>query len=955
MSRIVPFQPTNSNIPLTPNFTPVQSSTGFAQGDMVFYNNGDYQTFTSQVSTASFPVTLSQPLRSGAVGGTGGVLTSNLTSSTPSGGNSVGRNVAVLSNGNIVVASAGTSNNPFFTIYNTSFAEVVSRVTLPTTFVVANNTVGVTALTGGGFVIYFTNGSSYFTYAVYTNTGTVTKALAQDTGVTATNTTVPFAVAALSGGGFVAAANASGATMGWMIFNAAGTKTFTTASIGGVYSNTVIPVIVANNNDTFFIMWLSTTSTLTWYQRNASNTALANNTIAMGGSITASGCYSATLLGDGTTIAIGYPTSSTGLAFRLYNSSTYSMGGATSYTVGEITTSAVAIQQMYLYKVTNGDIFVAYCAGTNPANNSYFTFLNSSLQPLSAPSATNATLVLKPFTGLGTNAAPFISANAAGVEISGVLYLFYSNTTALGTTGFMKYEAISTSTYSLVNNTSVSVSGGNTTLTVGSTVPNTFTPGATSYYTSSNSTVVFNTAAITVSSPTSINSGSTIGYNYDACTLTDGNFVIAYINHTTSNAVAQVYNPSGTLVATVTIGSTTLTSNSRGVIKVKPLASGKFVVVYGATTTSIASAVVSAAYSVTATATLSGVDINVSSVWWTSNYMGAGSLSNDRYIVMGNTGSQITWAVYSNTATLLASGTNANNWQPYCAAGLPGGGFVIFAGDSGGGGSFIYYTELSTNTFASLSAASGYGNAGNASSGNATQTQMLSNAKGQVFVYASVNQAANTSLGIYRVTLLTTAPSLGIDISMTDPAGSSVGANPFIGCELANGSFINITASITGTASVVRYNNSYSSASAASGAYLSTTNIATNSAFPCILTPLAGNKAVFVSAVDTATLRFNIITLTDTYTATFAANSAVSNTVTISSATYAFAGVAANAATAGGVGMIQTNGMAQLNSNYSASVPATAFTARTNSIPGVNGTINGRNMMLYGSGITGTT
>lgn len=954
MSRIVPFQPTNSNIPLTPNFTPVTSSTGFAQGDMVFYNNGDYQTFTSQVSTASFPVTLSQPLRSGAVGGTGGVLTSNLTSSTPSGGNSVGRNVAVLSNGNIVVASAGAGNNPFFTIYDTSFAVVVSRVTLPTTFSIGTNNVGVTALTGGGFVIYFTNGTSYFTYAVYTNTGTVTKALAQDTGVTTTNTTVPFAVAALSGGGFVAAANASGNTMGWMIFNAAGTKTFTTATIGSVYSNAVVPVIVTNNNDTFFIMWLSTTSTLTWYQRNASNTALANNTIAMGGSITAPGCYSATLLGDGTTIAIGYPTSSTGLAFRLYNSSTYSMGNATSYTVGEITTSAVPIQQMYLYKVTNGDIFVAYCAGTGSANNSYFTFLNSSLQPLSAPSATNATLVLKPFTGLGTNTAPFISANAAGVEISGVLYLFYSNTTALGTTGFMKYEAISTSTYSLVNNTSVSVSGGNTTLTVGSTVPNTFTPGTTSYYTSSNSTVVSNTAAITVSSPASITS-STIAYNYDACTLTDGNFVVAYINHDTSNAIAQVYNPSGTLVATVTIGSTTLSTSSRGVIKVKPLASGKFVVVYGDTTTTITSAVVSAAYSVTATATLSGVSLNTSSVWWTSNYMGAGALSNDRYIVMGNTGSQITWAVYSNTATLLASGTNANNWQPYCAAGLPGGGFVIFAGDSGGGGSFIYYTELSTNTFASLSAASGYGNVGNASSSNATQTQMLSNAKGQVFVYASVNQAAGASLAIYRVTLLTTAPSLGVDISMTDPAGSSAGANPFIGCELANGSFINITASISGTASVVRYNNSYGATSAASGAYLSTTNIATNSSFPCILTPLAGNKAVFVSAISTNSLRFNIITLTDTYTATIVANSTISSTVTISSSTYAFAGVAANAATAGGVGTIQTNGMAQLNSNYSASVPATAFTARTNSIPGVNGTINGRNMMLYGSGITGTT
>lgn len=954
MSRIVPFQPTNSNIPLTPNFTPVTSSTGFAQGDMVFYNNGDYQTFTPQVSTASFPITLSQPVRAGAVGGTGGVLTSNLTSSTPSGGNSMARNVAVLSNGNIVVASAGTGNNPFFTIYDTSFAVVVSRVTLPASFSMTTNNVGVTALTGGGFVIHFVNASQYFTYAVYTNTGTVTKALAQDSTVTTGSAVYPFTVTALSGGGFVAAAATSTTQMGWMIFNAAGTRTGSTNVISAVYDNSTVPVIVANNNDTFFIIWLSSTSTLTWYQRNASNTALSNSTIATGGSVTQTGSYSATLLGDGTTIAIGNWNGS-GLSFRLYNSSTYSMGSATSYSTPQIVTAAQNVQQMYMYRVTSGDICVVFSTSTRV--NGTFTFLNSSLQPLSVPGAVASSIVYKPMTSFGAASgnSPYIASCMAGLEISGVLYLFFSTVNALGTTGFMKYEAISTSTYSLVNNSSVSVSGGSTTLTVGSTVPNTFTPASTSYYTSSNSTVVSSTTNITAGARVTVTS-STHAYNYDTCTLTDGNFVVAYINHDTSNVIAQVYNSSGTLVTTVTVGTTALSTSSRGAIKVKPLASGKFVVVYGATTTSIASAVVSAAYSVTATATLSGVDINASSVWWTSNFMGAGSLSNDRYIVMGNTGSQISWAVYSNTATLLASGTNSNNWQPYCAAGLPGGGFVIFAGDSGGGGNLIYYTELSTNTFANLTAATGFGSSGSASSSGATQTQMLSNAKGQIFFYPSVCQGGSISTNIRRATLVTTAPSIEQDINFGDPGGANPNNLPFIGCELANGSYLTVTLGVgaSGT-STISYNNPYGGTSANTGTYITTTNVNCGNNFLALLTPLAGNRAAFVAASATNNLYLSIITVTDNYTATIVANSTVSSAVTITSGTYAFAGVAANAATAGGVGTIQTNGMAQLNSNYSASVPGTAFTARSSSLPSINGTINGRNMVLYGSGITGTT
>jgi hypothetical protein len=61
---------------------------------------------------------------------------------------------------------------------------------------------------------------------------------------------------------------------------------------------------------------------------------------------------------------------------------------------------------------------------------------------------------------------------------------------------------------------------------------------------------------------------------------------------------------------------------------------------------------------------------------------------------------------------------------------------------------------------------------------------------------------------------------------------------------------------------------------------------------------------------------------------------------------FAFQGVALTAAASGSTGLVQTSGIATLNSNYSASTPATFFDSRNPITAGTSGTIIGRTVIM---------
>lgn len=922
MSRVPPFQPTSSNIATTPNFSVVPTSTGMAQGDMVFWKSGDYQTFSSQVSTATFPLAFDAPIMSGVTGGIGGTINSNMTTTAPSGGNSGGRNVATLSNGNIVVASASTSGIGYFTIYDTTFATVVSRVNLPGTQTASSNTVGVAALTGGGFVIYFTNGSGQFCYAVYTNTGTVTTALSSNTTASVGNTANPFAVVGLSGGGFVAVGG--GTTMFYMIFNATGGQTFSNASAGSGTTAATVPIVVANNNNTFFMMWNQSSSAYAWSHISSTNSTLGSGTIACTSVGQASSC-TATVLGNGTTIVVAYAAnSSESVGIRQYNSTTYSMGAQTAYSTPSTGQSVLSV---YAKTLSSGNVFLCIAQPFV----TFYTMFNSSMTPILASGTTTAAPAFRSLSPKYSNQGsiqPYISSCMFGMEIGTSLYLFYSTQRAFGD-GNQMYEAIDLTAYNPVSPLTASISAGTVTAAVGAYVTSSLTPISVSYYPAATTGYSVGTASISGGAANLVN-GSFNPQSFDVCTLTNGNFVIVYRNDNSPYEVsAKVYGPTGSVITTVTIAASSTSTGMYNSVKVAALASGKFVVSYYDSSNSAICAIVSASYAVTSTVAISNVDYASST---TTNKCALGSMSNDRFVFAWNTSSGYYYAnVYDSNGSLLHAVTTTTGDLVNDVGGMPGGGYVILCNNN-----MYYYQETAANTFTLLGSTS--------VSFNNPLSRMNITSKGQVVVYLPYTQwGGGVAMVVNRYSLVNRAGSaLLADISSSNTPSSQT---PYIGAELQNGTFALVSTTASNSSVTARGTGATIGATVVAGG----TNMA-------LIRPLQNDSFVMVCrSAPNSYLTYAVVYTGYNLTSLITAGVTQSSSVSLLSSTYRFAGVAANTVAANGVGVVQTNGAAKLNSNYSTAVAGQTFSARDNTSPGVNGTINGRNMVLYGIGITGTT
>lgn len=911
MSRIPPFQPTSSNIAITPNFTAVPTSTGLAQGDMVFWKTGDYQTFTPQSATATFPVSVSLPIMSGVTGGTGGRTNSNLTTTTPSGGNSRGRNVALLSNGNLVVAGMATGGQAYFTIYDSTFTVVVSRVTLSGTSA-TYNTVGVAALTGGGFVIYYTTSIGNFAYAVYTNTGTVTKALANIATATISTSNNMSAVG-LSGGGFVIVGTTTAPNTCYFIFNASGTLTFSSTSLGAASNaSEMAPIVVANSNDTFFVLRQQSSTLIAYNHISSANTSLASGTFT----ITSTGFYSnftATVLNNGTSIVVMYADATSGVwIYRTYNSSTYVMGGANTYT----SPSPAAPVSMYAKTLASGNVFVCI----SHVDTTWYSVFNSSMVPLISSTTTAASPVYKTlspkYTTTGFQGA-FINNCMFGYETGGLLYTFYSNAYAFGD-GFTMYDNIDLTLYNQNPNLSYVASAGTLSSTVSSYDPATLTPVSVSYY-SAAATATSVTNSSSFSSLTNIDASS----NFDVCTLTNGNFVIAY-RPSSGIVYARVYSASGTFLNAITVAGSSY--NGFNTVRITSLASGKFVVLYHDTSSSIVCAVYSSSYTFVNSVQITG--LNTPGATYNSD-TAIGTLSNDRFAVGWNsTGTNYyNVTVYDSNCASLATIATATALEVSDISGMPGGGFAIAFPNN-----LYFYSEITANTF-TLTSTNGLTVSGYLPRMNVTP-------KGQIVVYASQGNGT----GPYaRRCYLTDRANNSLTTDILDTVLNN-GFTPGPACELSNGSFAYIgqNGANTITATV-----NYTTTNISSDSFASQTN--------AIIRPLQNNTAVLLYSSGGGLMKFGILNAAGSYSAAIVPGVTPSQSVVLTSATYGFVGVAANTAAANGVGIVQTNGMAKLNNTYSASVPSTLFTARSGSNPGVSGTISGRNMVLYGSAITGTT
>lgn len=951
MSRNSTYTSAASSTSFAPEFIPVTTTTGFNQGDLIFQNNGDFQQLTRQVSSASFPNNISNPILSGALGGIGGSLGYPMSSSstTTSGGSSL-RNVALLTNGNFVTVSANGSGHAYFTIYDSSFNIVVSRTTLPTTFI--SSYVGVASLTGGGFVIYFTeNVNNYFAYAIYSNTGTVVSALAAVNSLgasyTTSNASTYWNVVALSNGGFVAATVNASVSVPYLIFNSSGTRTYNAIFGMAAATTTDYPMLAAGSSGSFAVIYKASGSSANqWYLISSTNTTLNSGTITQSNSLQVP--YSAATLSDGINVVFFYGVDNSGnYAYRFLNTSTYVLGSATSISILSNTSSS-NIASIAVRSLSTGGFITFWqtsptsISGSISVTGLYYSVFNSSGTPMGSSTQTATAPVFRHLSQISP-VQGYINLSLSTIELGGNLYVFFqpfAGSNASGVTSYTNYIPISLTNYSPI--TSLGYTGGTfgaVTSATGTVALSGSTPTKAAYFPLSNSVTQLTATSATATTPTRVAAHTST--NFDVCTLTNGNFVIAYRNDSTYAISASVYSPTGTLLTTFSVG-TGFASTQFYSVRITPLASGKFVIAYTTGSSAITVNIYSSTYAVTNTFNLTGLTLSITA---STSYQGfaLGSLSSDRFIIAATSASNstITYWVYNNSGTQLATGTiGSAGFYVTAIQGHQSGGFSVFHQISSSAGRLDYFGESSTNTFTSVSQQSITSPAGTNPTGTGGAVgKLFINQFNEAFFNYPVSGTTQTAFAF-----VSSLSGVGSWYA-TGGATSSSTANIMLCVPTASGyrAFIDMGSSNT----VVGINNTSTKIVSTT---LSSITVAANTQ-TAVASPLYGNVVVVVypNSANSNFLHFSLITIPYNSVNVLNTTSSVSDAVSLPIQTYPFVGVAANTAPAGGVGILQTKGVAQLNSNYSESTPAQSFDSQMPSGVGVRGTIVGRTITLLGN------
>jgi len=279
MSRSITPAPSGS---LSPDFITVPSTTGFSAGDYVYQKNGDFGVPPAGV-LANFNISPVSTVFGSTVGGTAAPVL--YYSATSDAGGSLGACAAKLSNGNIVLGyRAQGINSVAFKIVDTNNVTVVAQTNLSVTALNVPCLIGVTALTGGGFVIHVINSSGKPGFGIYDNTGAVVTAFAFDTTYpTGASTLSPVSACALPNGGFaIAVPGNTLATTYIRAYGATGTPAYAWTAVAG-NTGTPMGLGLAARSDSSVCIAFSTTSTnyiYTVYNSSGGSIATGNITVS---------------------------------------------------------------------------------------------------------------------------------------------------------------------------------------------------------------------------------------------------------------------------------------------------------------------------------------------------------------------------------------------------------------------------------------------------------------------------------------------------------------------------------------------------------------------------------------------------------------------------------------------------------------------------------------------------
>lgn len=977
---LVPF-PNNSS---TAAIAEVYTSTGFNAGDYVYYNGatGNYvNQATFSVPTATFNPAIPNPT---ALNGTYGT---NLTNTNPTGraaGSGVQKQAALLTNGNIVQIYVNKQNGlPYFQIVDNTLTTIVvaSTVISATLLNTVFSNMGVIALTGGGFVAYWINDTggtiNYPCFAIYTNTGTVTLAAAQDTasGVAGFSNAMSISGVALPNGTF-ALAYSLAASIWFRGYSSVGVATYAWVNFIGFDSITTygFGLAATSFNNIVITGRTATVNTMRYAMYNSSGVAVVASTTFTSTTTGGAVLYGmdATVLADGSTVVMAFLGLDLGLT-SYQPTFVICPTTATTLTIG--TERYIPIQNIgsgagcqaggnySVLPLLSGNFVLTFLTQSGFQYQQQYAVFNSSGVCVSG-FGTNTSSTGAGAHTFGQQTASSVSYKMGIVEIASLntAYIYYMGDGA--TLSYAQYCAkLNTTNFTLNYTTAISQSVSSFTSTAGAPALSGAYPSAVAFAgTTTTARATFTPGTVVVPSTVvatgSAGSGST--YGLSITTFPNGNFAVAYTN-SSFGILINIYTPTGAFIQTITTGFTlTAWSNNKCAVKICALSSGKLAVVWNENASDIKTALFSSSFVQIGTTQICPSACIASSA--AVQGIGIAALTNDRYVVtyadgtyadradvyvFGNTG---TANIYANTTSVDISGSGGQCYN-ITIGGSSDGSFTVAVFDNATAqvksNCFINSTG---NTWLPSGMATGVSGAGSTSMNSMASTvtgryyipyavgsgiRLGTSNRGSTFLQASATTAPVATYASGFATLIQSAvattgygtPAMAIQKTTTNTLSvygmsavtlGTTGPNTIVDTAIAMQ-----TSSMLCATSGIGYNIVAAFLNASGEPSFAIVNAA----------PLLASEWVPVSPSSTSVP----ISIYPTATAT---TPAISNMT--------LAGIAVTTAAAGSTGQIQTNGLAQLNSSYS-TTNIGAFDTTGLPVAGVKGTVNGRNVNMQGN------
>ena len=939
--------PPASNNALTPSFASVSSPLGFSSGDLVYSKDSNFNVVPGNtVSTATFPVNSS--VKSAFINANG-----TIKQATLDGGGIYGHGscAAKLTNGNIViVAATPVEAYPFFRIIDEDNTQIVAKTQVDPGlgYNAFSGVTDVVALTGGGFAVIWKNSNAVIFYKIYDNSGSAVAGLTS----TGFGCSGFLRSSPMPNGNFIIAWNhkTTGALSYFMIVGPTGTVVLTRTSTTINPVGNAVPVIPAVRSDnTFFIVQATTTTQITARRYNAAGVFQASYIMSSNWSNT-SYSYSACVIS-------GNPTASK----NNYLIVSYNDSGLTMFygLVDELNTST-------------SDINTGYASGTQ----STFATSDGNFCLLAGTNTTGAGNLYKfdadgglisqiPFYGFAVGANPSETRNTI-VETTNYYSVFGSNqTVSLPSNAYAPLSLVYAQTnkaLTVVRNTNlITTNVGNVSANVSGYARSNSTPNAAAFLATTSQTLTVSQAVS--NGPSSWLVNPTILENANCLSMTmmqNGQYVVAFSKPTSGQVKFAVYNSAGVLLSTYTVASTSAnTATGNGVVRCCTLANGKLLIAYPTSSTSVTFALYTTSYDLEITAPYVGWSIsNASVLQYGFSISPVGFPANNGRFAFAANQSGVNYCVGGLVESSTMTGI-ANSGFQYGSAGQ---GHQVYGLPNG---SFLFTTLVTgTGTYVGTMALDNTGtvwtNTNTYLTGNNTA---VSSSFGN---YGAVAPNGTVAFMEYNITpsnlYLTRVQGLSQTGNTRSIAGFSGSYNAGGVGVMADGSiatfyyYTDNTRSANTWAPAIRYQSgdSLDTLTSISDPTLvppSVNSLTPNGANVRII-GLYDNVAAFAYLDSTQTIRVGQMAVrTGSYSGSIVGGTTASNPAFYPSPAngYYLAGVSASNCTAGGTGVIQTNGAATLNSQYPATTTSQAFDFTSLTVSGVRGTIAGRNLVLKGS------